>query len=201
MTRVAVDATDLPRLYPDTRPSPLWWGIAGLILIEATVFSAFIASYFYLRVVGGQWLSAEDYAPPLLWPSVNTALLLISSGSMYWAGKLIKRGRSTAMVIAIFVSVALAGVVLILRGFELKEVPFSWDDHAYGSMYWTLNGLHFTHVTASLLGTAVVGVLGAMGYFTQQRHLAVAVDSIYWYFVALIWVPVYFVLYWVPRMW
>lgn len=196
----AVDAGALPRLFPETRPSPIWWGVVGLILIEATVFSAFIASYFYLRIVGGEWPPAADVAPPLLWPSVNTVLLLVSSGSMYWAGKLIKRGKVTAMTAAIFFSVALAGVVLILRGLELNEVEFTWNDHAYGSIYWTLMGLHFTHVTASLAGTAVVGVLGAMGYFTERRHLAVAVDSLYWYFVALIWVPVYAVLYWAPRV-
>lgn len=199
--RAELDATELPRLYPHARPSPLWWGVVGLILIEATVFSSFIASYFYLRLLGGgPWAAGALPAPPLLWPSVNTVLLLVSSGSMYLAGKLIKRGRQVAMTWAIGISVALAALVLALRGLEFRDVPFAWNDHAYGSIYWTMMGLHFAHVLASLLGTAVVGVLGAMKYFTRERNLAVSIDSIYWYFVALIWIPVYLVLYWSPRL-
>ena len=50
-----------------------------------------------------------------------------------------------------------------------------------------------------MIGTAVVVLLGALGFFTQKRQIAVVVDTLYWYFVGLVWIPFYLVLYWAPR--
>ena len=55
-------------------------------------------------------------------------------------------------------------------------------------------------VSSAVVGTAAVGVLAMQGYFTEDRHIAVDVDAFYWYFVALAWIPLYGVIYWLPRM-
>jgi cytochrome c oxidase subunit I+III len=74
-----------------------------------------------------------------------------------------------------------------------------WDEHAYGSILWAITGFHFTHVVSAILGTAVVAVLAWMDYFTSERQLGVVVDTLYWYFVAAVFLPIYLVLYWAPR--
>ena len=67
-------------------------------------------------------------------------------------------------------------------------------------MLWTITGFHYTHVVSAILGTAVVSVLAWRGYFTPERQLGVVVDTLYWYFVAAVFLPIYLVLYWVPRV-
>jgi cytochrome c oxidase subunit 3 len=49
-------------------------------------------------------------------------------------------------------------------------------------------------------GTAVVFILSLRKYFDKDRQLAVVVDTLYWYFVCVAWIPFYLVLYWAPRL-
>lgn len=198
-THAALDIGSLPRFNPDRR-DPLWWGILGLVVIESTVFMTFIVSYFYLRTEEGPWPPAGVEPPPVLYPTINLFLLLGSVAAMWWAGRRAERNDQRGLVLGIGLSVLLACVVLVLRWLQFEALEFRWDEHAYGSMVWTMTGLHFFHVVATVLGTAAIGVLGALGYFGRDRRLAVVVDAMYWYFVALVWAPVYVVLYWMPRL-
>lgn len=197
--RAVVDASSLERILP-TRPHPLWWGISGLIVIESMVFASFLASYFYLRMWTPEWPPASVGQLPVLLPTINVLLLFGSSAGMIYSGHGAQRGDDRATWLGIAIAVALAIVVLGLRWWHLATIGFRWDSHAYGSMVWTLTCLHFTHVLASVLGTAAVGYLGWLGYFTQQRRLAVVADAMYWQFVVVIWLPVYVVIYWLPRL-
>lgn len=199
MERKAVyDASSLPRETHDHR-APLWWGIIGLITIEVTVFASMIGSYFYLRVLSDAWPPAGVAPPALFWPTVNLGLLLLSGFLMWWAGRGLSLGNRRVLVVGIFLAVGLAILVAVFRTLQMMHLAFRWDSHAYGSIVWTLTGLHYGHVLAALLGTAVYGVLGHLGHFTQARQLGVVVDTMYWQFMVLIWVPVYLVLYWAPR--
>lgn len=198
-TRPVVDASELTR-QQSGHQSPLWWGIIGLIAIEITVVSIFVASYFYLRMGEPQWPPAGVEPPPLLWPTVNLVLLMGSIAGMVWSGQAIRKGDTRSFQIGIWLAVAGAMLVLVLRWLQFEALGFRWDDHAYGSLVWTLTGFHFVHVTATVLGTGAIAVAGALGYFNERRHLGVDVDAMYWYFVALAWIPLYLVLYWDPRI-
>lgn len=178
---------------------PLYLGVAFLIVIEVTVTACFIVSYFYLRTVAPVWPPPGVEPPDLLWPSVNVVLLLCSAATMWWAGWGINRHNQTILVIGVGSSTLLATVVLVLRALQFDDFTYSWDSHAYGSIVWTITGFHFVHVASAVVGTAAVTLLAMVGYFTRERQLGVVVDTLYWYFVAIVWVPFYLVLYWVPR--
>lgn len=193
-----IDMSEMPRLHPDRR-APLWWGILGLITIESAVVLAFCVSYLYLAVHAEAWPPTGE-APPLLWPSVNLGLLLLSSVSMYSAGQGINRGNQRWLAIGVTTSVLLASNVLVLRSLELMAYDFSWQDHAYGSIVWTISGFHYVHVTSMVLGSTVIAILAWRGYFTRERQIGVVVDTNYWYFVCFAWVPFYLLLYWGPRL-
>lgn len=195
--RVVIDASDLTR-FPK-RKHPLWWGILGAVTIELTVVSALLSSYFYLMANSPEWPPAGVAPPELLWPSVNVVLLLLSAGTMWWAGWGIDRDKQWILTLGTGLSVLLASLTLVLRSLQLDTFDFRWDDHPYGSIVWTITGFHYTHVASAIVGTAVVTLLSTRGYFTPKRQLGVVVDTLYWYFVAGVFVPIYVVLYWVPR--
>lgn len=196
--RVVHDVSALPR-FQAGREAQMWWGIVGLVLIESTVVGSFIASYLYFRVTHAQWPPAGVALPPLLWPSVSVGLLLASCVTMWAAGKALAKDRVTPFVLLILASLALASATLVLRWQQFESFAFRWDEHPYGSLVWTLTGFHFIHVVSAVIGTAVVALLGMLGFFNSKRQLAVVVDTLYWYFVAVAWIPLYVVLYWVPR--
>ena len=47
---------------------------------------------------------------------------------------------------------------LIVRIFEFPALHVSWDSNAYGSIVWTLLGLHTTHILTDLVDTLVLAV-------------------------------------------
>jgi hypothetical protein len=97
-------------------------------------------------------------------------------------------------------SSALGLAFLVLKVVEYSGVSYRWDSHAYGSIVWTIIGFHGSHVAALLLKTLVVATLAIRGYFNRERRLGVTINGIYWHFVVAIWIPLYVVLYLVPRM-
>lgn len=196
-TKVTVDASELPRLTPRTHP--LWWGVLGAVAIEAAVVANLLTSYFYLMAQNEVWPPEGVDPPDLLWATVVLFVLPFSSVTMWWAGRGADRNRKTQLALGVTASVGLASLALVFRSFQFASFDIRWDEHAYGSILWTITGFHFTHVVSAILGTAVVSVLAWMDYFTSERQLGVVVDTLYWYFVAGVFIPIYLVLYWAPR--
>lgn len=179
---------------------PFWWGMVGLILIEAVVFASLIASYFYLRA-GAQTWPLDDIKPPDLWlPSINALLLLASSAPIYFADQGIREGKQNHLKIGLIVSFMMGAVFLVLKYIEYSNLDYNWATNAYGSIVWTITGFHSLHVLALLLKTLFVSTLAFMGYYTAQRHSAVTVNGLYWHFVVIIWIPLFFTLYISPRL-
>ena len=194
---VKVDAAELSRLTPRTHP--LWWGVAGAVAIEAAVVANLLTSYFYLMAQNDQWPPEGVDPPDLLWATIVLLILPLSSVTMWWAGKGADADRKRQLAWGVTLSCLLAGLALAFRGLQLAAYDIRWNEHAYGSILWAITGFHFTHVVSAILGTAVVAVLAWRDYFTPERQLGVVVDTLYWYFVAGVFVPIYLVLYWAPR--
>jgi cytochrome c oxidase subunit III len=197
--RPVIHVGHLPNLVSGSR-APLWWGMAMLLVIESMVFGTLVASYFYLRMGHPEWPPPGVSPPELLLPSLNTLVLLASSGFMYYGDKSITKGNASGLVRGVAGAVALAVVFLVLKVVEYAGVPYRWDDHAYGSIVWTIVGFHSAHVASVALKGVVVFILGYRGYFTAERHLGVQVNGLYWHFVVLVWVPLFAVLYLAPRL-
>lgn len=196
--RFVIDAEPLSRFLPG-REAQIWWGIVGLILIEMTVVSAFVISYFYIQMQHDPWPPAETPVPDVVLPTWSLIVMLSSCITMYLAGRAIDQDRVRAFYLYTFVSVFLACVVLLIRWKKFEKLEFRWDDNVYGSMVWTLSGFHFIHVVSAAIGTFVIAVLGTLGYFNKKRQIGVVVDTLYWNFVAIAWIPFYLALYWAPR--
>lgn len=197
-SEIDVDAGKLERFTPHTHP--LWWGVAGAVAIEAAVVANLLTSYFYLAAQNPDWPPRGVDPPDLGWATAVLFILPLSSVTMWWAGKGADAGVKWKLATGVTASVALACLALIFRSFQIAAFDMRWDEHAYGSILWTITGFHFTHVVSAILGTAVVAVLAWRGFFSPKRQLGVVVDTLYWYFVAGVFVPIYLVLYWAPRL-
>lgn len=188
-------------VYSSGSQAPLWWGMWGLIAIEATVFGSLIATYFYLRIDQPVWPPEAVQAPALTLPIIYTLVLLASSFTMRWGENAIQRGDQRTLFLGQAVSIVLAVAFLALKTYEYAvDVDYRWDSHPYGSIVWTITGFHAAHVISVVLKTSVVALLSYWGYFNRERHLGVQANGLYWHFVVWVWVPLFAVLYFVPRL-
>ena len=176
----------------------MWWGTFGLIAIESTVFGLAIVAYFFLRNNANDWPLGTP-PPELLWGSVNTAILLASM----WPNQLAKRAaeRLDRGGVQIWLTVCLAFALAFLgvRWLEFGALNCKWNSDAYGSIVWTLMGLHTFHLITDTWDTTVLDVLFFTGPLEGRRYVDVAENAEYWYFVVLSWLPIYAVVYWGAR--
>ena len=99
------------------------------------------------------------------------------------------------------VCLAFGVAFVLIRVFEFRSLNVWWDSNAYGSLVWTLLGMHTVHLLTDEADTVVLAVLMFTGPLEEARFVDVSENSMYWYFVVGIWIPVYAVLYLVPRVW
>lgn len=186
--------------HPLGPQAPTWWGILLLVAIELTVFGGLIAIYYYLKLYNPEFPPPSIEKPELLLPSINTVILIASGVAVFLAGQGIARGNQLQLKAGKIVALALAITFLVLKYVEYSGYEYDWSTHAYGSIVWTMTGFHVGHVIAVVLKTAVVLAMALKGMFAPHRRLAVQLNGIYWYFVVLIWLPLYFTIYIVPRL-
>ena len=89
---------------------------------------------------------------------------------------------------------------IVLQFLDWHDKPFTLATSTYSSIYFTIGGFHLAHVVAGLLIFAVLLIWTALGYFDAVRHVPITVGTLYWYFLAAVWLAVFFVLYITPYL-
>ena len=102
------------------------------------------------------------------------------------------------MIFGLLVNLALAGVAMAIRAVEWGSWNFKWTTTAYGSVVWAMIFVHTIDVAADLVFTAVLVIILVLGRYGPRQSLGVHVDSIIWYFLVAIWIPLYATIYWGP---
>jgi len=98
------------------------------------------------------------------------------------------------------VMVATGVVLFVIRGFEFNSLHVMWYDNAYGSIIWALLFLHTTHVVTDWADTVVLWRLMKTAHGEEPRRIVDCDEnSLYWRFVWLAWLPIYVLIYWLPR--
>jgi cytochrome c oxidase subunit III len=178
--------------------SPMWWGTLGMMAIEGTVFALAVAVYFYLRSHSDTWPMTAP-PPDLLWGTLNLAIMFGSAIPNHLAKKAGERYDVPGVRLWIVVSLIFGAAFIAVRVMEFATLNVRWDSNAYGSIVWTLLGLHTVHMVTDWLDTLVLGVLFFTGPLEGKRFVDVSENSMYWYFVVWTWVPIYLVIYWGAR--
>lgn len=194
----SVPSDGLPTALSGSK-APVWWGMLVLVAIETTVFATLISSYFFLRFNSPDWPPGEIQEPDLMLPIVNTIVLATSTIFIYFAGRGLKQGRIRRLKWLLGIGLLLEVVFFIIKLFMSTGGQFDWSTHAYGSIFFTINWLHTGHVAVAIVMGTVAEILAFRGYFTAERQLGIQVVNIYFQFVALIWIPVFVVLFLAPR--
>jgi len=195
----ALDVSSLPPGAFGSR-SLMFWGTLGIVVVESTVFALAVGAYFYLMSRSPAWPPHGIAPPDLRWGTLNTLVLIASLAPNELARRAGEHVDLGQVRIWLVVSLLFAAAFNVVRAYEFAGLNVMWDHDAYGSIVWLLLGLHTTHIVTDFLDSLVLTVLMFTGPVEEHRFIDVEENAVYWYFVVLAWLPIYGVIYWVPRL-
>jgi cytochrome c oxidase subunit III len=196
VTELAVAHPDAP---PGARPSG-WWGMVLLIATETTLFALLLATYFYLRFeTVGSWPPDGIADPQILKPLLATIVVVAAAVPFAWASGSAGRLRPGSARLGLAAGTGLGLGFLVFQYVLVDESldRFRPETNAYGSIFYTLLGLHFVHVAVGVL--LAIWALARASRFDRTAVLTVRVTSLYWYFLAVVSAVVFLTLYLSPR--
>ena|ERR1051325_19800 len=194
-----LDVSTLPPVASGERTT-IWWGVLGLLAIEGTMFALLVGTYFYLMRNFDSWPPAGTPAPDLLAGTANMILLLISIWPMWIAHRAALEEQRGPVWVGLAICAVMGVIALILRAFEFKAMHCRWDTHAYGSIVWTMLGMHVIHLLASTVENVLIALVMFAGPAERKHFVDTNVNAVYWYFVVLVWLPIYAIIYFSPRI-
>jgi heme/copper-type cytochrome/quinol oxidase subunit 3 len=180
-----------------------WCGIVLLIATEAVLFALLIASYWYLRFRAGPvWPPDGIKAPDLKLPIIMSVILWSSSIPAHIADRGIRKGSQVRLRTGLLLAFVLGALFFGLEAG--MDYPKALMEHppssgAYGTLYFSLTGLHLTHVLVGLAFSFWVQVRAWRGAFTEFRHVTVQNFVLYWHFVDTVWLFVLATVYLSPH--
>ena len=184
-----------PPANQSSRVEAQFLGMLLFIISEIMLFGAFFTAYFFIRVVGNaDWPAEGDHLPKLI-AGVNTAILISSSFTMHWAREGARNENRAALRVGMLTTFLLGLTFLCVQINEYVHVGFSPADHAQGTIFYGLTGLHGAHVFVGLTLLAFTTIRAFRGHFTAKEHRGVEVPGIYWHFVDVMWIVVYTTVY------
>jgi cytochrome c oxidase subunit 3 len=184
-----------PEANRSSRVDPQFLGMYLFIISEVMVFGAFFTAYFFIRVVGGAPWPATGTELPKLIAGINTCILVSSSFTIHWALECAKKGNRFGLQAGMLTTFLLGCTFLFVQINEYVHIGFAPQDHAQGTIFYGLTGLHGAHVFIGLTLLAMVTVRAFRGHFSPERHSGMEVPGIYWHFVDVMWLVVYFSVY------
>ena len=194
-------ATLVPRLtnssdQPWVLPSRGRVAMYCLIIGESAIFVIFVVAYvFYI----GRSLSGPTPKDVLEVPIFNTICLFSSSFTIWLAERNLERGKIGFFGAWWALTLILGAIFLVGTGFEwhtlIYERGLTISTNLFGTTFYSLVGLHATHVIFGLIGLGTVLVFTLTGHVRVEHSERIQVLALYWHFVDAIWVVVFTVVY------
>jgi cytochrome c oxidase subunit 3 len=181
-------------------PSNEWLGIVLFIVSEAVMFGAFFAQYFYNRILSNAWPPPGfERVPAFPLPVLLTVVLVASGFTAHFAQNAIRRDDRDALQGWLIVTILLGASFLGGQAYEyislIVEKGFSITSGIYGTVFYSLTGLHGLHVTVGVLVLVGVLIRSFMGHFSSRSHFGIEGTVLYWHFVDAVWLALYVALY------
>jgi cytochrome c oxidase subunit 3 len=162
------------------------------IIADAATFAACLLAYGFLRNGSLNWPTPFKFFPTVVNAMVMTFILITSSLTMFLGVRAAKMGDRNLAFLWTMITAG-GGVLfavlhvrewigLIDEGMRLFRNP--WGNGLFGAAFFSITGLHLTHVTVGIIVLLVVGVRYKRGRFDADD---LEITGLYWHFVDLVW--------------
>ena len=201
-----LDVSELPPIAFDTQ-STLWWGNTLLLMIETTMFGILVALYFNVVQNTSPFPPPRvdrlpvlyDSAPDLTLPAIGLIVLLVSLVPGIWLDVAARRRNVSQIKIGLVITLAFNIAAIIIRYYEYDSLHFKWNDNAYGSVTWMILGMHMLHLIVLGCEDVYLLVWTFVKGIDDKHALDLTVTAVYWYWIVGIWIPLFLLVYILPR--
>jgi len=174
--------------------------LAVLVLLgaETMLFSGLIGAFLVFRVGNVTWPPPSHIGIelPRVITGINTALLLLSSYTMFQAHRAIQSDQVKPLRRWLLITGVLGLLFLGVQGSEWVQLirnGLTLQSGVYGGIFYVLIGCHALHVLTAVIWLLVVYGMAVAGRFSAERYVGVDTCTIYWIFVVALW-PILYVL-------
>jgi cytochrome c oxidase subunit 3 len=171
-------------------------GMACLIMAESAIFLIFVVAYIYYI---GKSLSGPMPAQVLELPILGTVCLLSSSATVHYAVSALRKNNLRSCTLWLAGTVLLGAVFLMGTAREwyhlIHDFGLTIRTNLFGTTFYSLVGLHATHVVIGLIMLTIALALLLSGRVKEKHAERLEVLSLYWHFVDGVWVVVFTVVY------
>jgi cytochrome c oxidase subunit III len=197
-TKVVADLSGLEQHGFDHRVVT-WWGTIAFMALEGMGFVLSYGIFLYIAWLNPQW--PVGFPPqPLFWSTLFTIVLVVSLVPNWMIMRRTKH-KDNATLRWLLVLMSLIGLVLLaIRWFEFSALTLRWDSNVYGSVLWTLLGLHTLHLATEATDNIVMTAMYFTRHVPEKRFTDADENAMYWVFVVVGWLPLYGLLYWASRL-
>jgi cytochrome c oxidase subunit 3 len=163
----------------------MWIAIGSIVMMFAGMTSAYI-----VKKNQGNWLAIE--LPVVFWYS--TAVILVSSVTMYLANTALKAGKISFYKSLITIT-AILGVMFVImqwEGFKDLETRgialIGPQSNSASSFLFVITGLHMLHVLGGVIALIVTFFRSFWVQKGQTNLVPTQIVATYWHFVDVLWI-------------
>ena len=188
--------TNAPLSPVSQRENPklgVWIFLGG----EVVFFGTLIVTYLMLRLRSpADFVAAKAHLSiPLI--GINTFILILSSFMVVRSLEAVENGNRTAMRNYLF-AVTILGL-LFISGQAYEWITLHnegiWFQSTFGTPFFTLTGIHGTHVFVGVVWSILLQFGIRSGAITQRNHLALETFGLYWHFFDVVWIVLFTLFY------
>ena len=185
---------------PWVQPSKGRVAMFCVIIAESAIFTIFVVAYIYNI---GKSLYGPTPRQVLEVPIFNSICLLSSSLTIWLAEHAIERGKMKKFTLWWALTFVLGAIFLVGTGVEwhklIYEDGLTVSTNLFGTTFYSIVGLHASHVILGLCALLLVLVLTLLGHVREEHAERVQVLALYWHFVDAVWIVVFTVVYVIGR--
>ena len=164
----------------------LWIGMGSILMFFGGLTSAYI-----VRKPEGNWL--EFVLPEYF--TFSTGIIVLSSIVLFFVKGQLRKNNSAFQLV---LSVLLLGLLFTFFQFKgwqqliAQGVYLTGEgSNASGSFLYVLTLAHLVHLFGGLIALLYVTIQSKKKVFTIENSLAIDLTSLYWHFLALLWLFVF----------
>lgn len=189
-------------------------GMWIFLATEILFFGAMLLGYTVYRFSYPAAFAEASRHTLIAFGATNTAVLLISSTVMAFAGNAAGRNRRGLLGLLLLITAALGATFLAIKGFEYAReihegllpgrnfrIDAADPSHAemFFYLYWLTTGVHALHVTIGVVLIALFAIRAWLFDAFQNHDTPVELLGLYWHFVDIVWVFLFPLLYMIDR--
>ncbi len=172
----------------------MWVAMGGIIMMFAGLTSAYI-----VKKNQSSWL---QFDLPIEF-YYSTAVIVISSISMFLSAKAIKAGKFSQYKIMISITAMLGIIFILLQYLGFKDLQarniaiVGPKSNSAASFLFVITFLHMMHVLGGVIALLVFWVKAIRSSVEKSSLMSVEVMGTYWHFVGVLWIYLFLFYNWI----